>query len=420
VQSLRQQESTLAAHLAAADSKFGPQHPLPISLRSQLSEVRSKIAAETKRVAREATGRVGPLEYQAAALERARGELQARIQEQGASAARLKQLQRDADDARSIYTAFAIFRAKTDGAPQVARSNLEILTPANPSPLPAWPNRKAVLFLAGLGTLGLGLLLSFLRASLDQGLRSSEQVGALLGLETVALIPRARGYKSRRDPAGALLHAPDSALADSVSHFYAAITTARAGREHYGVLVTSALPGEGKTTTSLMLARQAALMGEKTLLVRLDLRDAGAMQGEHDSDSVDISQEKESGLYVLSVRTRRHDSLKVLCLFSFWEKLRRACVGYDLIIIDSPPLLSIPDAKMIARFAQIDMTIFVVKWGATKVAAVSEALRQLRSASTEAPRIVLAQMDSRRYAEYCYGRSSLRAAYPRKYSSTEA
>ena len=404
VQNLRNLEARLSADLAAAQGKFGPQHPVVGSLRSQLAGVQGRLAAEVDRISRETNDRAGVLRSQLASLERTRDDLQAQIDRQGEPAARLRDLQRHVDDDRNTYTAFAIFRAKADGLPQVERPKLEILSPAAPSALPASPNRPAVLLGALFGTFGLGLLLSVLRASLDQGLRSSEQVSTLFGLETAALIPRAPKRRGRRDPATIALEMPESALAEAVRHLHASLTADRDGRSPFRVLVCSALPYEGKTTTSLMLARQAAAVGEKTLLVSLDLRRAEPKREEDDAEGyVFISQEARSGLSTLSIRLHKRDSLRALYLPAFWQRLRDACEGYDFIVFDTPPVLPVSDAKMIARFADAQTTLLVVKWGATKASAVEEALRQLRLAGSEGLRVALTQVDPRRQAAYGYG-----------------
>ncbi len=411
VHSLRNLEAKLSTDIAASEGKLGPQHPLLASLRAQLAGVHGRLAAEVDRISRETSSRASLLRSQLATFERTRDDLQAQIERQGEPAAKLRDLQRHVDDDRNTYTAFAIFRAKADGLPQVERPRLEILSPAAPSALPASPNRPAVLLGALFGTFGLGLLASVVRATIDQRLRSSEQVSTLFGLETAALIPRAPKRRGRRDPAAIALDMPESALAEAVRHLHASLTADRVGRSPFRVLVCSALPYEGKTTTSLMLARQAAAVGEKTLLVSLDLRRAEVKREEDDTEGyVFISQEARSGLSKLSIRLHKRDSLRALYLPAFWQRLRDACEGYDFIVFDTPPVLPVSDAKMIARFADAQTTLLVVKWGATKASAVEEALRQLRLAGSQSLRIALTQVDPReQLAPYGYGGPAARA-----------
>lgn len=394
---LREQEAKIAADLAAAESHLGPLHPTCISLRSQLADTRRNIGNETNRIAREASGRVQLLEFQVFTIEHNKAKLEARIEGQKASEVQLKELQNDADSSRATLQAFAIFRAKVADLPSIEAPDLAIVSPAKPNPVPVWPNRKKILVVVALGSLVIGCLVAMIRVSLDQGLRSADQVEATLGLLTVALVPIAR---RRRDPAAAALAAPASILCESVRHLYAAVDVIRARRSQFRVLFTSALPREGKSVTALMLARQASLVGVNTLLVRLDLRSAPRLDEQSGEYTIEITTDAQSGASIFTVRTRGQAEFKALHLKEFWDRLDEACVGRDLIVIDSAPVLSVSDTKIIARFA--DMTILVVKWGSTKLAVAAEAVRQLRLAGAELDCAVLTQVNPRRHARYGY------------------
>jgi uncharacterized protein involved in exopolysaccharide biosynthesis/Mrp family chromosome partitioning ATPase len=405
---LRQQEAEISGQLAADQSHLGPQHPNLIALRSQLGELRRSINQETNRISRDVSSRVQSLEFQVSEIERAKAKLETRIEGQRTSEVRLKDLQADVNSNRTTLEAFAIFRAKMAGLPSIERPDLEIVSLAQPAPIPIWPNRKSVLLVAGLGALVIACFVSILRVALDQGLRSTQQVGAVLGLTTVAFIPLAR---SRRDPAAAILAAPTSPLAESIRHLYTAVDAARAGSSGFRVLITSAVPREGKSVTALMLARQASLVGIRTLLVRLDLRTAPRLAEQANEYETEITNEVETRLSIFTVHTCGENGFKALYRRAFWETLEEACTRFDLVIIDSPPVLSVSDAKIITRFA--DMTIFLVKWGSTKHATAAEAVRQLHLAGAAVDSAVLTQVDPRRLATYGHGDSGLYVgAYP--------
>jgi polysaccharide biosynthesis transport protein len=397
IHSLREQESKLSGDLAAAQGHLGPQHPSLISMKAQLADVRDKIAAEIGRISSEVLDRIRRKSFQVTELKRAQTQLESRIEGQSATAARLAALQNDTDSDRATYEAFAIFRAKTAGLLTTERPDIEIVSPALPWREPSWPKRKVVLVATALGVSCLGFFISVLRVSLDQGLRSAEQIGVLLGLPTAALIPRVPG---RLGPAEAVLAAPSSALAESIRYLFTAVEAARGGQTGFKVLISSALPQEGKSSTALMLARQAALVGIRTLLVRLDLRRPPRPASADADYAVDVADDADSGMSILNVFSRNRETFKALFLRAFWDQLQDACHGYDLVVIDSPPVLSVSDAKIIARFS--DMTIFLVKWGSTKAALAGEALRQLRLADGNAHCVVLTQVNPRLYATYGY------------------
>lgn len=394
---LRGQEAKVAGELALAETRFGPANPAVTSLKAQLAALRRSVREETSRIVSEASGRVRSLETEVADIGGAKAALEARVEGQRSSEVRLKDLQSDASSNRATLEAFSLFRAKMAGLPSLKRPDLSIVSPARPPQAPAWPNRLAVVVGVGLGTLIIGCLVAVLRVSLDQRVRSADQIGALLGLPTVALIPLAR---RRADPAAAIVAAPTSAVAEAVRYLYTAVDAARGGRAGFRVLITSALPGEGKSTTALMLARQASLIGARSLLVRLDLRGASRLMVPGGDYETEITTEEQSGVSILTVHTRGESGFKALYLQEFWDRLDEVRTSRDLVIIDLPPVLSVSDTRIITRFS--DMTIFLMKWGATKTATAAEAVRQLRLTGAAIDCAVLTQVDPRRHATYGY------------------
>jgi succinoglycan biosynthesis transport protein ExoP len=391
IQEMRQDEARSSADLAAAESKYGSKNPMLSELRAKVQATRKVIASEATRLAQDARSRVHQLESQVAALEVAQQDLQSRMEDQAASTARLSELQHDAESDRNIYQAFAINRARMMGSPINERPVLTLVSPAVPVPTPSSPKRKMILLGTAICTLSLGLALALVWSSVDQGLRSSEQVSAIFGLETAALIPLARKRGFRSDSLRLAFDSREPRLAESIRHLYATINAVRRSRSQLKVLVSSALPSEGKTATSYMLAQQAALLGAKTLLLRLDLRPSLPSSDLDDREYVtDISQESVSGLSVVSPRTRGPYAFHLLYRKSFWDAMVNTCDGYELVIIDSPPALAVSDVKAILPF--VDMTVFLVKWGSTKVASVAEALRQLRSVGYSPDCMVLTQI----------------------------
>ena len=110
-------------------------------------------------------------------------------------------LQNEADSNRATLQAFSIYRAKMAGAPSIEQTNVDIVSPAVPGTKPISPNRKVILGFVGVVALFGSVVAAIVRASLVQNLRSAEQAGALLGLRTLALVPKVRSSKPDR-PSG--------------------------------------------------------------------------------------------------------------------------------------------------------------------------------------------------------------------------
>jgi capsular exopolysaccharide synthesis family protein len=209
-----------------------------------------------------------------------------------------------------------------------------------------------------------------------------------------------------------LIDRPRSAYAESVQAIY---TQVRRSAGAPGVaLITSALPGDGKTSLAVSLATCAAQLGEKTLLIDLDLRRpavAWQFRLEPETDLLDvlegrtsaanvICRDPDSGLHVLAAAGHHENPIALLRSERLEEMLREVSGRYDYVVLDAPPVLGVPDAKELAGHA--DAVLFVVRWGCKRDAAIA-ALKELAGVSAEVTGVILTQVDSKRHASYGYG-----------------
>jgi capsular exopolysaccharide synthesis family protein len=269
----------------------------------------------------------------------------------------------------------------------------------------------------GLPSLGIiaaaGLAVSLLLASalaaalerLDRTVRDARGVEAALGLPTLGLIPRLGRSESRRQPHEHLRERPTSPYAEAVRAVLAALGTDEPGRSRV-VLVTSSLPGEGKTTFALSLATLAARSGGRVLVIDLDLRqpnvhralghqavDAGIV--EHVAEGRPLAEvvrrDPATGLDFLPVGQRTAHPTELVESDRMRGLLDACRAGYDLVVVDTAPVGLITDAGIAARVA--DQVVFVVRSGRTPAGAAREALRSLRAAGVEPAGVVLTQAD---------------------------
>jgi succinoglycan biosynthesis transport protein ExoP len=408
IRNLRLQRQELITQRGEKLALLGRRHPDMINLNSQLAQVDRAISTEIGRISKNATDELKVRQARVAALEQAKRNLEQRMSAQNIGLVDAEQLQRDADTDRKAYEAFAVYRAKIAGLNAV-QPEAELLSPAI-SPLhPAYPRKLLILAAAGFVTLLLSAILAFVRENLDQRFRSAQDVAAILGLRTLALVPRVAGH---RHPENYVRSAPQSAVAESIRYLYAELDRASPESTPFKVLVTSSIPDEGKSTTATMLAREAALNGRKTLLVNLDIRHSEASKDYEWTEGGDVQRlrlsdqpfersitvEPTTDLARLSFHTMLCEPFKLLCTREFWSELSTITSDYELVIIDSPPILSVPDAKVIAAFAHT--TVFLIKWASTKHQTASEGLRHFRAAGANICGAVLAQVDPKKYAQY--------------------
>jgi capsular exopolysaccharide synthesis family protein len=262
----------------------------------------------------------------------------------------------------------------------------------------------------------LGVVVGLVREALDGKVRSADQLRTA-GVRMLGIVPLLPGrLRGRANASRYISEHPASAYAEAIN----AILTAqllRTAQRPTIIAVSSSLPEEGKSLFSLSLARSAAHLGKRVLLIEADLRRPtlrdfiGHVAPVGLSDVIvgrapledAISYDPQSELQVLSCGSPVRNPLPLLSSPDFVNLLQTARRSFDLVIIDGPPLLPVPDGRILA--ANADETIFIARWGHTPVSQALQALRILESSGAGVRGVVVTQVNVRRHAEYGYSDS---------------
>lgn len=426
---MRGREGEAERRIAELSDEYGERHPAMISARAELRDIRQRIAAEVAKIVISLENEVAVARVREGAIAGNVATLETTAANQGEAEVQVRSLEREAEAARSLFEQFLVRASETETQADIQRSDSRILARAEPPTEPAFPNPNVILPIAAGISLAIGIALAFLLEQFDSGYRSGEQVERDTGAPLLALsptIPRRR--RLRMTPEQYVLDRPTSAFAESLRSIDTGVRLSNVDRPPKSVLITSSTPKEGKTTLALALGRLTAQAGRNVILVDADLRRPRIAQalglegefgltevlaGEADLDAA-LQRDEPSGLFVLSAgRHRVPNAPDLLGSQQMRDTLRRLEETFDMVIVDSAPLLAVSDSRALAR--HVDAVVFIAKWADTRRQVVQTALRQLRDAGAKVSGVVLTAVNVRRHAHYSYGDSGYYYGDARRY-----
>jgi polysaccharide biosynthesis transport protein len=259
--------------------QYGERHPKLLDARAEKAKLEYRIREERQVLLRQFETEVARARATEQALAGKLDELKGQALRREGTAQRAQELEREVELNRRLYETH-LARASSEGKPEAAQEpDARVLSEAVPPATPVFPKPRLVLSLALTGGLLLGLAAMYVAESGESGFRSPRDVEEVLALPTLALVPKPE--LSRRDgalaPQDYVLERPRSRYAEAMREVLTGVLlrrTPEAGAPTPArvVLVTSALPGEGKSTLTVSLARVAAAEGMRVMVVDGDLR----------------------------------------------------------------------------------------------------------------------------------------------------
>lgn len=391
---LRERRAELQQEAANLATRYGPAHEAVVHVRAQHESVEAALASEVEKYVEglRNEAEIAAIREQSLA-ESVRG-LEGRIIEISQSSIQLRQLEREAEALRLVYESLLARVKETRTQEAIAQADARIVSRAD---LPEGPSSPRTKLLAGFGGVmgaALGLAIVFLLEIIANTFRSSAELESSLRLPVLASIPLA----AWRQPARLLqdLEAnPFSPYAERIRQLRTALMFARADRPPKTVMITSSTKGEGKTTTALALAHMSARMGKAAIIVDCDLRrpflhqafawDVGrgdlvsVLQGQTPLEEA-IYRDEGHGFDILPTAHPMANAADALSSDRFARLLAELAGRYDLVLIDTPPILAVSDACVIGR--HVDSAVYLVRWNHTEVAAVKRGIATLADLDT--------------------------------------
>ncbi|MXP27955.1 polysaccharide biosynthesis tyrosine autokinase [Porphyrobacter algicida] len=423
INNLRQRRAELAAQYQQMMVQFEPTYPAAVALKSQIDQLDKSISREEARVSQSLES-----DYQQA--KKRERVLQSKVDSLKGSYLDLRRrsiqyniFQQEVDTNRALYDGL-LQRFKEIGvAGGVGVNNISIVDTAQVPDKPSSP--RLLLNIAVSLVLGsvLGAALAFGLEQLDETITDPSEVERRLGLPLLGSIPRVEH------------ETPKEALQDRKSDLveaYLAVQTSLAFTTEHGVpraiAVTSTRPAEGKSTTALALATTLARGGRKVLLIDGDMRSPSVHQlggvgherglsnflaGEEDISSLTFEM-SDLGIFAMTAGPIPPNAAELLTGSRLSNLLTRLRDTYDHVVIDSPPVMGLADAPLIAT--RVEGIIYVVESRGIRVNQVKTAISRLEAGNAHIFGGVLTKFDARKVAYgygydygYSYGRSDERA-----------
>ncbi|WP_338504098.1 polysaccharide biosynthesis tyrosine autokinase [Sphingomonas kaistensis] len=387
-QGLRNARATLEAEYSEKRASLQPEHPEMISLRQRIDELGQQIAREASQVSAGVNNTLGAEYRGAAAAERALqgrvNALKGQVLDLRGRSVRYGILQREVDTNRSLYDAL-LGRYKEIGvAGGIGTSPISIVDRAEPAGAPFKPNLPrnlmAGLALGLVGGLGAAIGLDLLRDTI----RTREDMRSKLGLACIGQIPKRQTKGDFIED----LKDPGSVVSEAYSATAAAL---RFTTEHGAprvMMVTSTSPAEGKSSSALSLAQNFARRGVNVLLIDADLRKPAFRAANDDIGLTKLLTNDEDlqahvaptqfdNLSLLPCGTLPPNPADLLATARFGMIIDEAMQHFQMVIIDSPPVMGLADAPLIAHACR--NVVFVVESGRTRTRQAAEALNNLEA-----------------------------------------
>ena len=434
VQQLRQQRAEVSRRVADLTQRYGPRHPDMLRAQRELADIDGQIQAEIGRLVSNLEAQAQVARERTASMAGSLGTARGTLAANNAASVRLNELQRNAESVRTLYQSFLTRFQETSSQEGLEQSDARIVSRAAIPNAPSSPNIPLNLALGLILGLGLGLAAVVLAEMLDSGLMTGDEVERRLGLPhlgTVPSLPSVAAPGEREEaPADYVLKRPLSAFAEAVRALRTSILYSRTGQAVKVVAVTSALPGEGKSTTCLTLARVSAQSGARVLVVDCDLRrrNLNRMLGfEPETGLLEVLNGKAalgqvvhldegSGAHVLPLARNSFTPKDVFGSKAMDQLIADLAARYDLVLLDTAPTLAVADTRILA--ARSDAVIFLARWRKTPEKAIQQSLRLLEQAGAHVAGVALTQVDMNAQARYGYGDAGFYYAEYKKYYAT--
>lgn len=410
IQDNRKLRTELGAQYQQKLAQFKPAFPAMVELRNQIQELDRQVQTEVKSIKdsifSQYTAAKGQEEDLAAQLEATKGQ----VVDQRNRSIQYNILQREVDTNRTLYDGLLQRYKEIGVSGAVGTNNISVVDHADLPLRPRTPNLTLNLALGLVAGLLLGVLTALGLDYLDDSFKAPEDVEREVGLSVIGVVPKPQAGNTIDDE----LADQRSSVAEAIRSLRTGLQFATADGLPKTLLITSSKPSEGKTTTTIALAKSLANIGLNVLLIDGDLRNASVHRHLRCSNELGLSNyltggkmpeevvqgSAVEGLVIMASGPLPPNPAELLAGPKLLSLLTLSAESFDVVLIDGPPVMGLADAPLLASLVQ--STLMVIAANETRRSVVRVALRRLRLARANIIGSLLTKFDASQTG-YGYG-----------------
>lgn len=375
---LRGQQASVSRRQAELSTLYGRAHPDVQRAAAELTQLNAAIGAETARIARQMNEEASAQGARASMVAGSLGMMRGRSLQRGVEAVALADLERRAETTRALYLSLSQRLQLAQQHLDSVRADATLASAALLPTQPSFPRAGQIAGVALAATLILGMTAMLIAEALQDQVRNAGDVRRLMNVPTFGMVPEI-GAHAKVQPHLKVAKEPFTLFAEAIRKVELKVRRYLAAHQGKVIQITSPLPGDGKTTLAISLAAAAVANGRTAVMVDLDLRRPGLpdvfdgsrcsrdliayLEGNAHLEEVMVESSTLPGLKAIPVSAAAEDPSHTLNSPRLATLFARLRTEFDLIIINSPPILAVGDAEILAGFA--DATVLVLRWGRT-------------------------------------------------------